>query len=331
MSWLETAATVAVALVAVAITIAYMALVPSDDGNMGSLVSVTGGALEEVNQCNPLHPESKFAPLPLGPTHYRFLGPASGPRVVCIHGITGTSTSSPRSTEILAERGYRVLIYDVYGRGYSSSPGTIYSGSLYAQQLKDLLDHVGWESATVLGVSMGGGVAVTFADIFPERVDNLVLICPAGLSFRSELPINGKFVALPVIGSVFAHTFGRQVLLSNLPKEKSPVAVHYANVVRMNILHHPGFIRAFLSTIRNGPIRDMGDCYERVGKAFQKKTVCVWGNKDKVTKYPVEPIRFKKCFPEATFHEIENGEHDMIIFRPDEVMSPIISFLEQRN
>lgn len=54
----------------------------------------------------------------------------------------------------IAAKGYRVLLYDLYGRGYSDAPQTTYDSTLYATQLALLMQHVGWDRAGVVGVSM---------------------------------------------------------------------------------------------------------------------------------------------------------------------------------
>ncbi|KAJ3197606.1 hypothetical protein HDU82_001419, partial [Entophlyctis luteolus] len=52
---------------------------------------------------------------------------------------------------------------------------------MYVEQLRALLDFLGWDKPIVMGNSMGGGIAASFADAFPDRVDALVLLCPAGM------------------------------------------------------------------------------------------------------------------------------------------------------
>jgi 3-oxoadipate enol-lactonase len=69
-----------------------------------------------------------------------------------------------------------VLIYDARGHGESGKPAGPYTVELFADDLADLLDHVGWRSAAVAGASMGGGVALAFASRYGNRTDALGLI-----------------------------------------------------------------------------------------------------------------------------------------------------------
>lgn len=55
---------------------------------------------------------------------------------------------------VLAAKGYRVLLYDLYGRGYSDAPQTTHDAALYVTQLALLMQHIRWEKANIVGVSM---------------------------------------------------------------------------------------------------------------------------------------------------------------------------------
>jgi 3-oxoadipate enol-lactonase len=68
-----------------------------------------------------------------------------------------------------------VLVYDCRGHGQSDKPDGPYTVERFADDLADLLDHVGWRSAMVCGASMGGTVAIAFAAAYPDRVQGLAL------------------------------------------------------------------------------------------------------------------------------------------------------------
>ena len=69
-----------------------------------------------------------------------------------------------------------MLIYDCRGHGTSDKPAGPYTVELFARDLADLLDHVGWQSAVVAGASMGGCIALAFAAAYPARTAALGLI-----------------------------------------------------------------------------------------------------------------------------------------------------------
>lgn len=94
---------------------------------------------------------------PFGPTRYTLLGPENGPRLVFIHGITASACAFPEFIQGLADSGFRVLVYDLFGRGFSAAPAAQYNDSLYVTQLYFLCADLGWNSFHLVGSSLGGG------------------------------------------------------------------------------------------------------------------------------------------------------------------------------
>jgi len=109
---------------------------------------------------------------------YRTAG--SGPVLLLIHGIAGSSTTWDDVLPWLAER-YCVVAPDLLGHGRSAKPRGDYSLGAYANGIRDLLGLLGHEGATVVGHSLGGGVAMQFAYQFPARCERLVLVSSGGL------------------------------------------------------------------------------------------------------------------------------------------------------
>jgi pimeloyl-ACP methyl ester carboxylesterase len=121
-----------------------------------------------------------------------------GPVVVLIHGITGSSDTWLDVIEELAED-HTVVAPDLLGHGESAKPRGDYSLGAYASGIRDLLAALGHDRATVVGHSLGGGVAMQMAYQFPERVERLVLVSSGGLG--REVNILLRAAALP--GSEF--------------------------------------------------------------------------------------------------------------------------------
>ena len=129
----------------------------------------------------------RFAKLSQGVTHYQWLGGVRGPVVVCIHGLTTPSPVWYAIAGGLAKLGYRVLVYDLYGRGFSDAPRGPQDGEFFATQLADLLDHQGLtEDVTLMGYSMGGSIATHFAASHPNRVRRLILLASGGMWLRED-------------------------------------------------------------------------------------------------------------------------------------------------
>ena len=112
------------------------------------------------------------------PVAYHAAG--SGPVVVLIHGITSSADAWRQVIPALAER-YTVVAPDLIGHGGSAKPRGDYSLGAYASGVRDLLAALGHDRATVVGHSMGGGIAMQLAYQFPERVERLALVSSGGL------------------------------------------------------------------------------------------------------------------------------------------------------
>src|SRR5438094_4884168 len=109
---------------------------------------------------------------------YRTAG--EGPVVLLIHGIAGSSQQWLDSMTLLAED-HTVVAPDLLGHGRSAKPRGDYSLGAYAAGLRDLLEVLGHPRATIVGHSLGGGIAMQFAYQYPERCERLVLVSSGGL------------------------------------------------------------------------------------------------------------------------------------------------------
>jgi len=110
-----------------------------------------------------------------------FLHVGSGPALLLIHGI-GDRSDTWRTVVSALARDYTVIAPDLLGHGRSDKPRADYSVAAYANAMRDLLSVLGIESATVVGHSLGGGVAMQFAYQYPERCERLVLVSTGGIS-----------------------------------------------------------------------------------------------------------------------------------------------------
>ncbi len=110
---------------------------------------------------------------------YRIAG--SGPGLLLVHGIGDSSRSWVPLMGPLAER-FTVLVPDLLGHGESAKPRADYSLAAYANGMRDLLDVVGLDEVTVVGHSLGGGIAAQLAYQHPTRVERLVLVSSGGVA-----------------------------------------------------------------------------------------------------------------------------------------------------
>jgi 3-oxoadipate enol-lactonase len=100
---------------------------------------------------------------------------ADAPRLALVHSLALDQSVWDGVVEELAGD-VHLLTFDCRGHGRSARPHMVYTAELFARDLAELMDHVGWPSAAVAGASMGGCVAQAFGGLYPERADALALI-----------------------------------------------------------------------------------------------------------------------------------------------------------
>ena len=144
---------------------------------------------------------------------YRQAG--SGPALVLIHGITSSSATWQRVIPYLA-RHFTVIAPDLAGHGDSDKPRGDYSLGAHASSIRDLLVALGHERASIVGHSLGGGIAMQFAYQFPERCERLALVDTGGLGrdvnvlLRAATLPGAEFV-LPLLAATRMLDAGRLV------------------------------------------------------------------------------------------------------------------------
>ena len=116
-----------------------------------------------------------------------YVDSGSGPAVLFIHGILGSQRQWAHLVDKMDDD-HRVLVPDLFGHGESAKPLGDYSLSAHAATMRDLLDRLGIERVTLVGHSLGGGIAMQFFYLFPERVDRLVLVAERRPGARGEPP-----------------------------------------------------------------------------------------------------------------------------------------------
>src|SRR3954465_8451773 len=130
---------------------------------------------------------------------YRTVG--DGPPVVLIHGMVNSSRHWEEVALRLADR-YQVIAPDLIGHGDSARPRGDYSLGAPAASSRDLLAPLGADRATIVGHSLGGGVAMQFFYQFPQRVERLGLVSSGGLG-REVSPLL-RTAALPGVSALLA-------------------------------------------------------------------------------------------------------------------------------
>jgi pimeloyl-ACP methyl ester carboxylesterase len=216
---------------------------------------------------------------------YRTAG-SSGPLVLLIHGITGRGAAWDPVTERLA-RSHRVLVPDLLGHGTSAKPRGDYSLGAYAAGLRDLMVALGEERATVVGHSLGGGVAMQFAYQFPQRVERLALVSSGGLGREVNLML--RAAALPGAEQVLPLLTAPWLVgaATSVARALDRVGLRVGNDLAgmgegLASLHDRQAREAFVATVR-AVIDTRGqrvNAADRLYLAAEVPTLLVWGARD---------------------------------------------------
>jgi pimeloyl-ACP methyl ester carboxylesterase len=217
---------------------------------------------------------------------YRTAG--DGPVLLLLHGVTNSSqTWEPVAQELAGA--FTVIAPDLLGHGESATPRGDYSLGAHASGVRDLLTLLGHERATVVGHSLGGGIAMQFAYQFPERCERLVLVSSGGLGPEVHLLLRaaalpGADYVLPLITSRRLLGAGRGVggVLQRLRLapggDLALLAEGFAS------LDNRGSREAFLHTVRAviDPSGQRVSAYDRLGLASLMPSLVVWGENDSI-------------------------------------------------
>ena len=262
-----------------------------------------------------------------------FQAAGDGPLVILLHGITSTSDAWRDVMPRLAEH-YTVVAPDMIGHGRSAKPKGDYSLGAYAAGVRDLLAVLGFERGTVVGHSLGGGIAMQFSYLFPEYVDRMALISSGGLGKEvhpvlraATLP--GSEWVLPLLAREWSVKAGDAVreVASKLGLEAGPDLAEFARGYAS--LVNQGARDAFLDTMRSviGPEGQKVSALDRLYLADQIPFLMIWGSADPVI--PVEHGRnAHRIVPHSRYVEIDGSGHWPMIDAPDRVVAELCDFID---
>jgi pimeloyl-ACP methyl ester carboxylesterase len=222
--------------------------------------------------------------------HYRIGG--EGPLLVLVHGITNSSASWEPVLATLARR-FTVIAPDLLGHGDSAKPRGDYSLGANASLLRDFMLALGHERATIVGHSLGGGIAMQFAYQFPDRIERLVLVSSGGLgrevtALLRAVALPGAEFVLPLLASGPLVTAGTTIsgwierIGVRLGSDVAAMATGFASLQDIEAR------RAFVQTAR--AVIDAGgqrvNATDKLYLAEAVPTLLLWGDRD-----PIIPAR----------------------------------------
>ena len=268
-----------------------------------------------------------FAELSQGATHYRWVGPKTGESVLCIHGLSTPSYVFAATERSLANLGFRVLSYDLYGRGYSDRVKGDQTADFFLTQVNDLLnDQKVPGDIIVLGFSMGAQIATALAAADSDRVKALILAAPAGVS---PLTANSRSAIwqAPYIGGWLTRVAGGWALRRELVEHRSIATVipdledRQAQETRTR-----GFLPAVLSSRRHLlPTPLAADLKRSQNSGIP--ILAIWGADD-----PIVPLsamgEVARLAPDAEHAQILFAGHNLLQTHPAQIADHLAAFLK---
>ena len=258
---------------------------------------------------------------------YRTAG--SGPPLVLIHGMVNSSRHWEQVAVRLADD-YTVIAPDLIGHGDSATPRGDYSLGAHAAVIRDLLAGIGVERSTVVGHSLGGGVAMQFFWQFPQHVERLALVSSGGLG--PEVSPLLRSAALPgASGLLWLAAHPRLVAGLDALGERMPKRGVYVRAIARALrpLSVAGAREAFLHTLRS-VIDVRGQRVSALDRLYLLDgfpTLFVWGGRDNTI--PVKHgLAAHALVPDSRFEILPRAAHFPHLEDPDGLARVLRDFME---
>ncbi|MBM3238514.1 alpha/beta fold hydrolase [Candidatus Poribacteria bacterium] len=248
--------------------------------------------------------------------------------VILIHGLGAFAETWIYNILPLSKK-FCVYAPDVVGFGHSDKPDVIYSLAYFVNFLEDFMDALSIERASIVGNSMGGLIALSFALEHPERVDKLVLVDNAG--FGKKVSWGLRLLTLPLIGKLLTAKTSKSGIKRGLSGSfyNSKFVTDEWVEKAYAISRLPGSKRTFLATLRSG-VGILGLKREAILldklPQLQVPTLIVWGKEDKVISVSQAYAAFKKI-PKAQLHIFEKCGHAPQVEKAEEFNRVVSEFL----
>ncbi len=265
-------------------------------------------------------------------TRYWSLGNHGSP-VILLHGLGGSAEIWMPNLEALADQ-HLVYVPDLPGFGRSEKPGLSFNPSDYAFFIRDFLKVLDIGRVSIIGHSLGGGIALQYTLQFPEQVDKLILVDNAG--FGKEVIWTLRFMSLPLIGELFSRPTRMGVALF------FKLAVHNQEWITSDFIdlyydlfNQPGSPEFLLRTVRTlvdihgAKEKFLSPIMENLPQIFQPALI-LWGERDRV--FPTRHAYYgKEKLIHSQLHIIKQCGHIPNLEQADEFNKQVIDFLSGRK
>jgi pimeloyl-ACP methyl ester carboxylesterase len=261
---------------------------------------------------------------------YRMEG--SGPVLLLLHGIAGSSRTWRDVIPRLTDR-FTVLAPDLTGHGQSDKPVGDYSLGAFASGIRDLLEVLGIDRATVIGQSFGGGVAMQFVYQYPGHCERLVLVDSGGLGREVNwmlrlMALPASEYVMPVLFPSFVRDWG-----DSLFRVINERGIHLGRITEMwsayGSLAESDNRRAFARTIKSviDPGGQTVSAMDRLYLASSMPTLIIWGGRDDII--PVShAYAAHQAIPGSRLVVIEGVGHFPQIEAPEQFVDALVDFID---
>ena len=244
-------------------------------------------------------------------TRYWAVG-ESGPTVVLIHGVGRFAEEWLPSIDSLAAH-HRVYALDLPGHGLTDKPRSAsYGLADMAGFVKAFMKALEIQEAHVIGHSLGGGISLQLVLRFPEAVEKLVLVCPAGLGKEATLVL--RITAVPLLGEILTRPSlnGTKRLLKEFVNDPALLTDEFVEF-NYRMAAQPGAQQAVLKTLRSAGnlFGQYEDTYRPIVNnlgTIEQPVLIIWGRQDRVLPLAHGQAAVSR-FPKANLEVIDNCGH----------------------
>jgi len=265
-------------------------------------------------------------------TRYWALG-SRGTPVILIHVLGASADIWMKNMDSLAQR-HRVYVPDVVGFGLSEKPEEVRSPFYFSQFISDFMVSLEIERASLVGHSLGGGIALQYTIQHPDKVRKLVIADGAGLG--REVIYTLKLMSLPLIGELMSYPTRLGVSMFFKLAVRNPGIITddiidtYYDLFRL-----PGARRFLLQVVRSivtlrGGREDLLQPVLRNLHTISAPTLIIWGRQDRVLPLKHAYVA-RENIPNAKLHVIENCGHITNLECPDEFNDVVMLFLDNET
>jgi pimeloyl-ACP methyl ester carboxylesterase len=229
----------------------------------------------------------------IGTTHVLVYGNSENPPLVLLHGSTSNASTWLSDFEIYS-RSFCIYAPDMPGEpGKSSETRMSWKNDEYANWLLEVIDNLKIDTPSLVGLSLGGWVALKFASLHPERTGNLALIAPGGI-VNPNMSAIFKLVKFQREGDAGIEKTLRLLFPDDFD---SPEVFEFFSLIN----------RHFISRVEAVPRLSNDEL-----SAIRSKVLLICGNKDALFNFKKAVKRVNKLLPAAETHIFEKGRHGLV-------------------